>query len=914
MKFKSNIELQAGLEDNNAASGSSGQILSSTGTGVQWIDQSDIEVEKTSKVVLTVKNVSGGTLSKGTVVHAAPTANPPSGNVIEVVPAENDVTASMPAIGVLNEQLSDNAEGEAVMFGRVSGIDTSAFSIGDELFVSDTAGTFTSTKPTGTKLIQKIAVVIKVHASNGTIEVFGAGRTNDVPTPLYVDHANQRLGIGTTSPDSGRKLDVDGHIQTRDSLYVGKVGQNRSEYSIEVGAGRSGNGYAYIDLTGDTTYSDYGLRLIRGNTGPNATSEIEHRGTGLFKINARESANIALIGGNVGIGTTTPSQKLDVVGNIAVSGTVDGVDIAAFKSAYDSHNHDDRYYTESEVNSLLAGKQNSGTYNTIIGTDTDINTSGSTIIDNIYVTDGVITSMGTRSLSPGDIGAAYYDHFRSLGTTAFTAGGGSSSSTTTSQLITEMENDGAFDSYTSAFKTSWSYAGNDNLTDAGRFTETAGTSWLTWTDNSSDSTRGNITALAIAPNTGGSAGKVFIYNDQGSGYSPGWREVWTSTSDGSGSGLDADLLDGNHASAFAAASHNHDDRYYTESESDSRFVNASGDTVTGNLTIGSGSSDNYVRSYYSDGTYTEMRGYGLYMSRISSYIRPVSDNTQTLFIGSAANQWNTIRIDASITRFETNGSESMRITSSGNVGIGTTSPGAKLHIAHSGEATLDIQDTGGQQYRFFARNSDKVFGIYDVTNPKTWFRYTGNATASSTKLALLEGGGNVGIGKTSPSEKLDVNGTVKASKFYLSSSAQVLRPWFGSIYIESSNGVRVQNTSGTLKPVTASAFNTSSDYRLKSNIVPLENAISRLNQLEVHRFNWNDRLDEPKVDGFIAHEVATVIPEAVLGEKDATFEDGTPDYQGIDQAKIVPLLTAALQEALQKIESLETRMQALENN
>jgi hypothetical protein len=143
---------------------------------------------------------------------------------------------------------------------------------------------------------------------------------------------------------------------------------------------------------------------------------------------------------------------------------------------------------------------------------------------------------------------ALYDHFRSLGTTAFTG------TASTAGLISEMEGDGAFDSYTSAFKTSWSYAGNFNMSDAGRFTETAGTSFLTWTDNSNDSTRGNITVLAIAPNTGGSAGKMFVYNDQGSGYSPGWREIWTSMSDGSGSGLDADLLDGNHASAFLTTS------------------------------------------------------------------------------------------------------------------------------------------------------------------------------------------------------------------------------------------------------------------------------------------------------------------------------------------------------------------------
>ena len=163
---------------------------------------------------------------------------------------------------------------------------------------------------------------------------------------------------------------------------------------------------------------------------------------------------------------------------------------------------------------------------------------------NVRTTDNVtfnnLTVNGTLTgIDAGDIGATPLDHIRSLGTQAFTG------TANTAGLISEMESDGAFDSYSSVFKTSWSYAGNFNLGDAGRFTETAGSSWITWTDNSSDSTRGNITALAIAPNTGGSAGKVFIYNDQGSSYAPGWREVWTSTSDGAGSGLDADLWDGN---------------------------------------------------------------------------------------------------------------------------------------------------------------------------------------------------------------------------------------------------------------------------------------------------------------------------------------------------------------------------------
>ena len=111
--------------------------------------------------------------------------------------------------------------------------------------------------------------------------------------------------------------------------------------------------------------------------------------------------------------------------------------------------------------------------------------------------------------------------------------------------------------------------------------------------------------------------------------------------------------------------------------------------------------------------------------------------------------------------------------------------------------------------------------------------------------------------------------------------------------------------------VTASAtsFNTSSDYRLKENITPVTDGITRLQQLKPARFNFIADPDKT-VDGFIAHEVQDLVPEAIHGEKDAVDEDGNPIYQGIDQSKLVPLLTAALQEAVAKIESLEARLTA----
>ncbi len=126
----------------------------------------------------------------------------------------------------------------------------------------------------------------------------------------------------------------------------------------------------------------------------------------------------------------------------------------------------------------------------------------------------------------------------------------------------------------------------------------------------------------------------------------------------------------------------------------------------------------------------------------------------------------------------------------------------------------------------------------------------------------------------------------------------------------------------TITGGTSVNYGTTSDYRLKENIVNLTGARVRLDNLNIKRFNF---VTNPgtTVDGFLAHEVQTVIPEAVLGTKDqvATQEDvdndeanavGDAVYQSIDQSKIVPLLTAALQEAFVEIDALKTRIAALE--
>ena len=111
---------------------------------------------------------------------------------------------------------------------------------------------------------------------------------------------------------------------------------------------------------------------------------------------------------------------------------------------------------------------------------------------------------------------------------------------------------------------------------------------------------------------------------------------------------------------------------------------------------------------------------------------------------------------------------------------------------------------------------------------------------------------------------------------------------------------------------TATSLATSSDYRIKENVVAVPNAITRTKQLNPVQFNFIAEPDAT-VEGFIAHELGEVVPEACFGEKDAVDDDGNIKPQSAAQDKVIPLLTAALQEAIAKIETLETKVAALES-
>ena len=123
------------------------------------------------------KNGTGSTILKGTPVYQTGT----SGNAMVIAPADASSAATMPAVGVLSQDLAAAAEGSLILMGRISGVNTSAFSEGDIIYVG-IGGGYTNVRPTGQSvLVQNLGRVTKVHASNGGGVVMGAGRANDVP-------------------------------------------------------------------------------------------------------------------------------------------------------------------------------------------------------------------------------------------------------------------------------------------------------------------------------------------------------------------------------------------------------------------------------------------------------------------------------------------------------------------------------------------------------------------------------------------------------------------------------------------------------------------------------------------------------------------------------------------------------------
>ena len=242
----------------------------------------------------------------------------------------------------------------------------------------------------------------------------------------------------------------------------------------------------------------------------------------------------------------------------------------------------------------------------------------------------------------------------------------------------------------------------------------------------------------------------------------------------------------------------------------------------------------------------------------------------------------------------------------------------------TGSAALALA-SNTRYWRWLTSNSDYSLRLNDETAGKTRIRIATGGDISFGKEAASEAassGPGFGFGSVSTDPFFSVVSNLGATgnaQIYLNRR----NPGYMQIFM-SNDGVNNVIVGSISHNGSATAYNTTSDYRLKESLQPIASPTERLMALNPVNFAWKQTGD--RVDGFIAHEVQAVVPEAVTGRKDEMraptsreLEEGLhkegdliPEYQGIDQAKLVPLLTAALQDAIHTINNLKARVEALE--
>ena len=270
-------------------------------------------------------------------------------------------------------------------------------------------------------------------------------------------------------------------------------------------------------------------------------------------------------------------------------------------------------------------------------------------------------------------------------------------------------------------------------------------------------------------------------------------------------------------------------------------------------------------------------------------------------------------------QLQTNGTTAaVTIDTSQNVGIGTTSSTQKLSINSSGTSVNSLisfkqADTEYMQVGMGADNN-----AYLLTTSRPMLFYLNGA-----ERMRIDSSGNVLIGTTSQTygEKLNIQNSGASGNgalFYYTSTEDR-----GNILVRharasgATNAPMMQflNSSGTgvgtiNSTGSATSYGTSSDYRLKENIVPMTGALDKVAQLKPSNWTWKSTGENGQ--GFIAHELQSIVPDCVTGEKDDIDEDGNPKYQGVDTSFLVATLTAAIQEQQAIINDLKARIETLE--
>jgi hypothetical protein len=781
-----------------SSDGSANQVITTDGAGqLSFVDQSTINAGKAEHIVIYAKNTSGSQIDKGTPVYITGTVG--ATDTVQIAPADAGNASHMPAVGLLDDTLINNAFGYVITGGFMDNITTDPIdgatpSSNDTVYVK-VGGGLTLTKPTGpTGLIQNVAKVGKVSGGNsGSLIVSSILRTNDVPNlptgkiwvgdgntivsdTVYLDETNGRMGIGTTSPSA--KLEVNGDIAVSgdnkvysegDTLTLRAGGASGTYLMVDdtvggVGIGTTSIGYA-LDVNGDVRASSnlyLGSYVYHnGDTNTyfgfptNDTYAVRTNGSDILYINSS---------GDVGIGTTSPDRRLHVQDSAIVITKLEGTNQGSLLDLVNSNaiqTYNGLRFTQGTTGKMAITHIADGTTKGYVQIGNNW-AAGSEIL----VVDGRTSNVGIGTTSPG----ARLE-VKSAGPDTFFADFISSTGSGSAKIY---ENSNSHPLLYMADAT-----GTTTVV-----LNSSGVSYLI---------SGNIII-------GGTADNGNLLQVQGTSYFDGNVGIGTTSPsyklDVSGTGRFTDTLtvQGTGNSSFAG----------------NIILNTNATYLYGELLAG-----------------TQTRIHGINSSNLE-WVGSIDALVAGTLIGN----------NTSYINLRTGNTDRVRVDSSGNVGIGTTSPSYKLDVSgtgrftgttlfqsqltvaeSSGDSVLEVGNSGiggnhriniiaagsGQDAGYYISGTPRVYtntgntsitrinapstgiiqfetnltervrinngGNVSIGNTNNTYRLDVSGTGRFTSDLTVQGtgdssfAGNVGIGTTSPSEKLEVNGTIKATDY-----------------------------------------------------------------------------------------------------------------------------------------------------
>jgi len=786
-KFLNNIELTAGLVDGSNSTGTSGYLLSSTGTATSWVAPTTVAVGESEQVHIACKNTSGVAISKGDPVYITGTVG--TSFRIEIAKADAGDPAKMPAVGLVETDLAINAEGFVIVSGVLKNVTTDPLSTGDgtpssnDTIYVKVGGGLTRTKPTtAANLIQNVGKVGRVQGTSaGSIAVSTIMRTNDVPNlntgkiwvgsstyttesgVVYLDEINGRMLINTTTATS---LSPDLEIGGSDSPVIVLNAATTAPFNYSsnyIWATRNNSTsppLGYLGWDNNSTYDGVRLSALNTSTYARTALELSTRTSGTSKIQILNSDVITILNStlNVGINTTIPTQKLHVTGNVYITGAY-----------YDSNNSPgtsgqilSSTATGTDWVSLseISGVDGTGTANYVAKwSDTD------TITDSVIYDNGTNVGIGTTSptslLTLESSGTSPYPGI-DIKSTSFYPGGEIrflNSAGTEVSSIESFNNPGV--SYLKLNYGSGSLSSSIALDDGQLIFYTAGGERMrvdssgrvgigTTSPNQKLTIKGTDQYVATEQTNYVWGGTTTIGLRMGTDATAGVLDFrrWTGTATNHGSVLITQYnSDGGYGLDFRV------DALSTNSEATSSrmFLSTSGEVGIGTR---------------SPGTKLDVIGEGRFSGRL--YTNSSSTSSVGILGKAIANGW-AARYDSNNNNFSgfffdinnqaviigrnasgtiTNWIHASGVSyfNGGNIGIGTTNPGKLLELSGGANvAVIRLRDT-----------TSNVWDIQNSTFGKLDFIRGGTNT-----YMRIDQGGNVGINTTTPQAKLDVNGGVR---------------------------------------------------------------------------------------------------------------------------------------------------------